>query len=65
MSTRFGMADGRCLTVNESNQLMQENIAKSMGVNPLDSGLFRERLQKIESISIPPQSSPCGIINYR
>jgi len=59
------MADGRCLTINESNQLLQESIAKGMGVNPLDSGLFRERLQKVETINIPHQTSPCGVINYQ
>jgi hypothetical protein len=64
MSTRFGMADGRCFTLNMSNQLTQEDVAKGLGINPLDSGALRLKMQSLETMHIPPQTSPCGIINY-
>lgn len=65
MSTRFGMADGRCLTLNQSNQLLLESIARGLRLSPLDSGSVRMSLQQTEAIQIQPQSSPCGIIPYR
>jgi hypothetical protein len=64
MSQRLGMADGRCLTLNQSNQLLYESIAHKLKVNPLDSGLLRQTLQNQDIEYFPSSDVPCGIINY-
>lgn len=68
MSQRLGMADGRCLTISMSNQLLTEAISKNLGVNVLDSGKLRHVLMSKDPESLveaylPKQ--PCGIRNLR
>lgn len=45
MSQRIGMADGRCLTFNQSNRLMTDDLIKSFGLAPENNSRFREMLQ--------------------
>lgn len=45
MSTRYGMADGRCFTATASNTLMNSEIAKQAGFSPMDSSNIRQFLQ--------------------
>jgi hypothetical protein len=70
MSQRFGMADGRCFTLNQSNQLLYEAVAAKFRINPLDSGLLRTTLQSSpvaeQAVTgfVGDQVPSCGIINY-
>lgn len=69
MSQRMGMADGRCLTMNQSNQLLYEAMARKIGVNPLDSGLLRTTLERADPDVVQgfviDAGPACGLINYR
>lgn len=46
MSQRIGMADGRCLTFNDSNRILTESMMKNLGLNPSDNNKFRQILQE-------------------
>ena len=46
MSQRLGMADGRCFTVNTSNQLLNNYIMKQNGISFEDNYSFRKMLQE-------------------
>jgi hypothetical protein len=46
MSQRIGMADGRCLTFNDSNRIMTENMMKNLGLSSTDNSQFRGLLQE-------------------
>lgn len=63
MSQRFGMADGRCFTLNQSNQLIYESIARQLNINPLDSRQMRMTLESKDPV--PLSGANCGIFNYR
>ena len=69
MSQRMGMADGRCFTMNQSNQLLYEGLAGKVGVNPLDSGLLRTTLERADPDVVqgfvPDAGHACGLINYQ
>jgi hypothetical protein len=58
----MGMADGRCLTLNQANQLLYEQVAQKLGVNPLDSARMRVTLENSQEI-LP--AATCGIMNYK
>jgi hypothetical protein len=45
MSQRIGMADGRCLTFNQSNKLLTDDLMKSLGLAPENNSRFREMIQ--------------------
>lgn len=45
MSSRYGMADGRCFTATSSNSLMNAELAKKAGFSPMDSSSMRKFLQ--------------------
>lgn len=45
MSSRFGMADGRCFTQTEASNILYNMIAKKAGTSPMDSSKIREFLQ--------------------
>lgn len=45
MSSRYGMADGRCFTVSDSSNILYNIIAKSAGKSPMDSSNIRQFLQ--------------------
>lgn len=46
MSQRLGMADGRCFTINTSNQLLNDYIMRQNGVQYVDNYSYRQLLQK-------------------
>ena len=46
MSQRLGMADGRCFTVNSSNQLLNNYLMKQNGITFEDNYSFRKILQQ-------------------
>ena len=46
MSQRLGMADGRCFTVNTSNQLLNNYLMKTNGISFEDNYSFRKMLQQ-------------------
>lgn len=46
MSQRLGMADGRCFTINTSNQLLNDYIMEQNGVDFVDNYTYRNLLQK-------------------
>lgn len=60
MSTRYGMADGRCFTSVVSTNLITSQLAKQANLSPTDSHGLREYLQKagpdaLKSILEPSQ----------
>lgn len=46
MSQRLGMADGRCFTINTSNQLLNDYLMEQNGVQHVDNYSFRQLIQK-------------------
>lgn len=64
MSSRMGMADGRCLTLNQANELLYEQVANTLKINPLDSARMRMTLENSDYVPMGTDW-PCGIINYR
>ena len=46
MSQRLGMADGRCYTMNTSNQLYNNYIMKENGIKYEDNYLFANFFKK-------------------
>ena len=45
MSQRLGMADGRCFSMNSSNQLYNNYLMKTNGISYEDNYSFRKLLQ--------------------
>ena len=45
MSTRFGMADGRCFTTNLPSAILNDVISKKVGINIQDGHSYRKFLQ--------------------
>ena len=45
MSTRFGMQDGRCFTVNTASGLLNNYIMKENGISYVDNYSYRQLLQ--------------------
>lgn len=60
MSTRLGMADGRCFTTNLPNVFLNDSIAKQVGINIQDGHAYRKFLQEnaeslMQSFNVPAQ----------
>ena len=45
MSQRLGMADGRCFTINSSNQLLNNYLMNKNGITYEDNYSYRKLLQ--------------------
>ena len=64
MSQRLGMADGRCFTINSSNQLYNNYVMKENGISFEDNYSFRKLLQKKGPEILRPsqdlQKDACG-----
>ena len=45
MSSRLGMADGRCFTVSVSSRILNEEIAYKSGIDVRDNYAYRQSLQ--------------------
>lgn len=65
MSTRYGMADGRCFTSVISTNLLTSQIAKQAKVSPADSPSIREYLQKLgpDALKTILEPSKCLKVN--
>lgn len=58
MSTRLGMADGRCFTTNLPNSFLNDSIAKQLGINIQDGHAYRKFLQDNADTLIQQFSNP-------
>ena len=64
MSQRLGMADGRCFSMNSSNQLYNNYLMKTNGISYEDNYSFRKLLQEKgpEMVKGPEDhAQPCGV----
>ena len=61
MSTRMGMADGRCITSFDSNRIMNDVIMQSNQVAYQDNYKYRMLLQAKgpEAFSLPLKNAAC------
>ena len=46
MSQRIGMADGRCLTINEANRIYIDKLQQKAGIPQEDNYSFRRLIQR-------------------
>jgi hypothetical protein len=53
MSQRIGMADGRCLTINEANRIYIDKLQKKAGIPQEDNYSFRRLIQRDGPAGIP------------
>lgn len=60
MSTRFGMADGRCLTTNVSTRLFNDELITKANIETSDNRAYRAHLQSMEEIPLPF----CSLVKY-
>ena len=62
MSTRLGMADGRCLTVTTSSRIFNEELAYKNGIDVRDNYTYRQFLQTTpdQCESFVKQSTACA-----
>lgn len=63
MSTRLGMADGRCATVLDSSRIFNEGIYTKAGISPSDNLAYRRFLQFSAPEDVVPEAS-CSIFSY-
>lgn len=61
MSTRMGMADGRCITSFDSNRIMNDVIMQQNKVSYQDNYKYRMLLQSKgpEAFSLPMKNAAC------
>ena len=63
MSSRYGMADGRCFTVADSSNILYNIVAKSAGTSPMDSSNIRKFLQSEQGTKVIQQLlNPSGCL---
>ena len=60
MSSRLGMADGRCFTTYPANKLMNQYVAEKNGLSMFDSFGYRQLLQNNPDIVEKELSGACG-----
>lgn len=62
MSTRIGMADGRCITEFTSNRLLQDAIYLKNNISVFDNYKFRQMAQEKgpDGMSLPMSNQACG-----
>lgn len=58
MSTRLGMADGRCFTTVLPNSFLNDSIAKQLGINIQDGHAYRKFLQENADTLLQQFSAP-------
>lgn len=56
MSQRIGMADGRCLTINEANRIYIDKLQQKAGIPQEDNYSFRRMIQRDGPVGIPLSS---------
>ncbi len=61
MSTRIGMADGRCLTSFDSSNIVNDIIMAKNGISYQDNYSYRQFLQAKgpEAFNLPMQNAAC------
>jgi hypothetical protein len=61
MSTRIGMADGRCLTSFDSTNIVNDIIMSKNGIAYQDNYAYRQFLQSKgpEALNLPLQNAAC------
>lgn len=60
MSSRLGMADGRCFTIVTSNKLTNQYLAEKSGINRFDNFSYRQALQHNPDIVFRETQQSCG-----
>lgn len=60
MSTRFGMADGRCFTTNIPNVILNDVIAQKVGIDIQDGHAYRKFLQEHADELLVKFAEPSG-----
>lgn len=64
MSSRLGMADGRCATINICNTLLNESIIDSLGIPIYDNFNYRMKLQSSNPEDVIPPAK-CSLFSYK
>mgnify|MGYP006298050101 CR=1 FL=1 len=64
MSTRLGMADGRCTTINISSRLFNESVIDSLGIQVFDNYNYRMKLQSSNPEDVIPAAT-CSLFSYK
>lgn len=64
MSSRLGMADGRCATINNSSRLFNEYIIDSLGIQVFDNYNYRMKLQSSNPEDVIPAPT-CSLFSYK
>ena len=61
MSTRIGMADGRCLTEFTSSKLLMDELMKKNSIDVFDNYKFRRMAQENgpDGFSLPLKNAAC------
>lgn len=62
MSTRIGMADGRCITEFTSPRILNDTIMMTKGINFQDNYAYRMYLQSKgpEGLTLPLKNAACS-----
>ncbi len=63
MSTRLGMADGRCTTLFESGRIFNDGIYTQAGIQTSDNLAYRRYLQNSAPEDVIPAST-CSLYSY-
>lgn len=63
MSTRLGMADGRCATILDSTRIFNEDIYTKAGISVNDNLAYRRFLQSSSPDDVIPSAS-CSLFSY-
>jgi len=61
MSTRIGMADGRCITDFTASKILHEELMKNNSINIYDNYKFRTTFQQNgpDSLNLPLRNGAC------
>jgi hypothetical protein len=61
MSTRIGMADGRCITSYDSNRIMSDFMMSQKGIAFQDNYKWRQTLQNTDpaALGLPLKNAAC------
>lgn len=61
MSTRIGMADGRCITSYDSNRIMNDFMMSQKGIAFQDNYKWRQTLQNTDpaALGLPLKNAAC------
>jgi hypothetical protein len=63
MSTRLGMADGRCATILDSSRIFNQDVYTKAGISVNDNLAYRRFLQHSDPEDVIPAGS-CSLFSY-